>query len=92
MAYPSRHPRPLDAISRARLDPGWAGFHQSVTTVRYDNHGGGLRDRRCLVRIIHAEDVVMNYDTWMPVRFSGRDVALAWILAALLFLGFAFSM
>jgi hypothetical protein len=34
----------------------------------------------------------MNYDTWMPPRFSGRDVAVAWILAALLFLGFAFSM
>ncbi len=34
----------------------------------------------------------MYYDTWMLVRFSGRDVAVAWILAAPLFLGFAFSM
>ena len=67
-------------------------FHKSVTTIRYDNRGGGLRDRRRLVRIIPAEDVVMNYDTWMQVHFSGRDVAVAWILAALLFLGFAISM
>ncbi len=34
----------------------------------------------------------MNYDNWIPPLFSGRDVAVAWTLAALLFLGFAFSM
>ncbi len=34
----------------------------------------------------------MYYDTWMPPRFSGRDVAVAWMLVALLFLGFATSM
>ncbi len=34
----------------------------------------------------------MYYDNWIPPLFSGRDVAVAWILAALLFLGFAISM
>ena len=33
----------------------------------------------------------MYYDNWMPPRFSGRDVAAAWILAALLFLGLVIS-
>ncbi len=68
------------------------GFHKSVTTIRYDNCGGGLRDRRRLVRIIPAKDVIVYYDNWIPPRFSGRDVGVAWILAALLFLGLAISM
>ncbi len=34
----------------------------------------------------------MYYDNSILLRFSGRDVAVAWILAALLFLGLAISM
>ena len=42
------------------------------------------RDRRRLVKTIPAEDV--------PPRLTGRDVGGAWILTALLFLGFAILM
>ena len=34
----------------------------------------------------------MYYDNSIPLHFSGRDVAVAWVLAALLFLGLAISM
>ncbi len=34
----------------------------------------------------------MRHDDWIPPPITGRDVAWAWILAALLFLGFAISM
>ncbi len=35
---------------------------------------------------------IMHHDGWTPPRLTGRDVAGAWILAMLLFLGMAVSM
>ncbi|MCZ6665643.1 MAG: hypothetical protein O7B81_10080 [Gammaproteobacteria bacterium] len=35
---------------------------------------------------------VMRHDGWTPPRLTGRDVAGAWILTTLLFLGIAISM
>ncbi len=72
--------------SRPRPQTIVAGLHNPVAPICYDNYGGGLRDRR------RAKDVVMYYDNSIPLRFSSRDVAVVWILAALLFLGFAISM
>ncbi len=85
MLVTERSTPPAPITSAARL-------YHPVTPICYDNYGGGLRDRRRLVRTVPAEDVIMYYDTWIPPLFSGRDVAVAWILAALLFLGFAISM
>ncbi len=50
------------------------------------------RDRRRLVRTLPAEDVVMLQDDRIPPRLTGRDVAGAWIIAALLFLVLAAAM
>ncbi len=50
------------------------------------------RDRRRLVPTLPAEDVVMHLYDWIPPRPTGRDVAGAWIIAALLFLVLAAAM
>ncbi len=50
------------------------------------------RDRRRLVQTLRAQDVVMHIYDWTPPRPTGRDVAGAWVIAALLFLVLAAAM
>ncbi len=53
---------------------------------------GAQRHRRPLVPPHPEEDVIMHHDDRIPSPLTGRDVAGAWIIAALLFLGVAVLM